>query len=485
MRSLLLLLLPALAFADTASLRKAVTGNRDQWVGRKRDFAKFPVLDAEGRASLGKEGDFSSEFVLGCYNPIAEAKADKAKLVEGLKKLQSWAAGNRKDADALLATMDALVAEAEAGRPLTLAADGDDELSVAARGAGKAEGLPAYLGALRRWRSLDQWRAITLQWLEEDAKRGQAYLDAHPDLPANSTSAIFIAGGEHIVRSKLEVEALQRLAEDLLKSDAAEKAASKRGPWALPPSLRDAWERLASETGDKEVTALLETALEDRWHNATVAHQLWKYDAAKAIPQIGKVLKAWKARGGSDILGLLEVFHARQGTVFGDFNAADRFMEKLLAFDAAGERPEVFKRAVQTVGGWYSGMTYKHAATIAKCFEEKHADCFNCGNMVAALMANQGFDGLYPVMESFDGDSHLQTACRVGDRLVGGDGMGLAAGDFPRGYLGSGGIRLVVLWFRTVDGWVDGQILDVGKRELTKRVVPYYGQKEETAEVLK
>ncbi|MCE9581355.1 MAG: hypothetical protein K8T20_02440 [Planctomycetes bacterium] len=485
MKTLLLALLPALAFADSAALRKAVVENREQWVGKKRDFAKFPVLDADGKSVLGKEGDFSSEFVENGFNPIAGAKLDKAKLVEGFKKLQSWAAGERKAAEALLKTMDALVAEAEAGKPLSLSSDGDDELSVAARGAGTADGLAEYLGVLRRWRSIDQWRAMTLQWLEEDGKRGQAYLAAHPDLPGNSTSAIFVAGGEHVVRSKLEIQSLQRLAEDLLKTDAAEKTASKRAPHGLPPSLRDAWDKLVAAAGDKDLTALLEKALEDRWHNATVAHQLWKYESAKAIPQIAGALKQWKTRGGTDILGLLEVFHARQGTVFGDFNAADRFMEKLTTFDTTGERAEIFKRAQQTVGQWYSGMSYKHALTVAKCFEEKHADCFNCGNMVAALMGNQGFDGLYPIMESFDGDSHLQTACRIGDRFVGGDGMGMGAGDFPRGYAGSGGIRLVVLWFRTVDGWVDAQILDVGKGELTKRVVPYYGQAEEKTEAVK
>lgn len=485
MKVLLLFLLPALAFADSAALRKSVVDQREQWVGKKRDFVKFPVLDADGKAVFGKEGDFASEFIENAFNPVAGAKLDKAKLVEGFKKCQSWAAGQRKAADALLKAMDALVTEAEGGKPLSLSADGDDELSVAARGAGTADGLAEYLGVLRRWRSLDQWRSMTLQWLEEDGKRGLAYLDAHPDLPGNSTSAIFVSGGEHIVRAKLEIQSLQRLAEDLLKSDAAEKTASKKSPHGIPPSLRDAWDRLATETADKDVTALLEQGLENRWHNATIAHQLWKYDSAKAIPQIAKSIKAWKALGGADIVGLLEVFHARQGTVFGDFSAADRFMEKVATFESSGERDAVFKRAQQQVGQWYSGMSYKHSLTLAKVFETRQADCFNCGNMVAALMGNQGFDGLYPIMESFDGDSHLQTACKIGDRYIGGDGMGMGAGDFPKGYAGSGGIRLVVLWFRTVDGWVDAQILDVGKGELTKRVVPYYGQAEEKTEAVK
>ena len=493
MRTLFLLLLPSLALADTASLRKTLAECREQWVGKKKEFVKFPALDGEGRTSMGKEGDFLSLFVTDCYNPVAEAKADKAKLVAALKKLAGWAGGQRKGADALLVSLDALVAEAEGweadpGTVPALSMEGEDELAAAARGltaAGKGGGrdaaLAEYLGVLRRWRSLAQWRATMLRWLEEDGKRGPAYFEAHPDLPG-TTSVIFIAGGEHIIRAKGDIAALQRLAEDLLKCDAAEKAAAKRGPHSLPPALRGAWDKLAAEAGDAELMKILEDALDDRWHNATIAHQLWKYEAAKAIPQIGKALKAWRARGGKSSIGLLEVLHSRQGTVFGDFSAMDRFQEKVAAFDGSGERAEVFRRAVDTVRSWYSGMTYKHSQTIAKCFETKQADCFNCGNMVAALMANQGFDGLYPIMESFDGDSHLQNACLIGDRFVGGDGMGLAAGEFPKGYVGSGGIRLVVLWFRTVDGWVDAQILDVGKGELTKRVVPYYGQEEEKTE---
>lgn len=479
-------LLAAPALAGPPGTADFVARNRDAWLARKK--APAPALDHQGRMAIGRDGDLISAFVE-ATNPVAAAGGERAKLRDALRALRAWAAARRETADRLAADAEALLEEALSWKGAVpparagLVSDGDDELSVASRQLAPPRGAPpagaadAWAGVLRRWRSVDAWLALMLRWIEEDCDRALADEQRHRDaLPADA-SILFLAGGEHVIRAKTDIAALQRLAEDLLRCDPAERGALKSAPHALPPSLDGSWGRILKACGEPEVEALLVAALEDRWDGAAVAHQVWKYSGASAENRIGAVLKAWHGRGGGGAGGLLEVLHYRQGSVFCSPDASDRFQEAFAAFEPPADRGEAFAAAQEVVSGWVDDWTYEHQDTLAECFANRKYDCFNVGSALACLLANRGFDGIYPVMQVSE-RRHVQTAMRVGERLVIRDGAGPGGESWPAGWV-SGGMRLGILWRRTVDSWVDAEILDCGAKTLTRRRVPYAGVAEE------
>jgi len=65
------------------------------------------------------------------------------------------------------------------------------------------------------------------------------------------------------------------------------------------------------------------------------------------------------------------------------------------------------------------------------------------------------------------------------------DGAAGGAGSGPGNYVKDSYTRMGILWMRTVDSWVDAEVVDCGRQVLTKRYLPYYGRDQETTEPLK
>lgn len=479
------------ARADGDGLQRLVADHRAQWAGSKKEFSRNPAVDNEGRLAVGADAGFSGEFI-DASNPASAAQFDRPKLRAALKSLGEWAARERKEADALLERTETALAGAEAwaADPAAFSFEGEDEAAFVFRALAderKKSAVPgladACAGVFRRWRTLDAWRSLLLRWIEEDCARALAYEAAHPDLP-NETSILFVPGGEHIVRVRMDIASLQRLAEDLLRVEPAERAPLKSAPHALPPSLEADWAALLKALENAELRTTLESALDDRWNGAVVAHQLWKYSKAKAVAKLAGVLNAWRRGGGKDVLGMLEVMAYRQGSVFTSVDAGDRFRAEVSEFDAGGTRVQALHRAQAQVQQWNDAWTYGHEETLAECFAKKRADCFNVGTLLACLLANQGVDGLYPVMRVGD-YRHVQTALRVDRKLAITDGAVPESGEWPAKYAAEPGTRMGILWMRTVDSWVDAEVVDCGKKVLERRCLPYYGRDEATTEDLK
>ncbi len=536
LRSLLpLALLAAAAAACAEDAISLYSRHKAYYCNRKDVSVKTRAVQPSGEMVLSSGGDLMTEFVREVYNKLAELKDTPAalRILPGLRawaerrarRVQELEAACAKECESLekaIATLDQAgdIPRTELRRWLDLETKAAkmercdlaallEGLAAAARGSGAASTaltrrwLLELEGFFSRLRDADRWTALQLDWVQRQVTLAEQDLKAHPEF-AWRRGLEDLPGAEGLMVRRRDFAALQRIVEDqvlLERVDTVEfgRPETEDSVRSLTPGLRPAWRKLIELLGDaRPAVELLKRSLMTPYDQLYVEHQLFKYAVVGAAGEIGWLAPlaaslrnwarlhedAWDGEDGRR--GLLEALHFRQGCVHTAHVAGNRFIPPMMEDleGLQGDPSEAARDAQGRVHRILSGMRYGGTASLAESFEKKTADCFRDTEMAATLLANAGWDGLYPLMWRTDGNGHLINAMRLDGRIVTWDcymSSGGRRAEFPRDFRGYPAHH-VALWYRALDTWIEADILLVREDRIVRHPIPYYGRTGETVD---
>lgn len=492
--------------AKLSDLVRAVHGQRLLYLGRKDPDRHPECLTRDGKVLVTKEGDLYSEFIERFYNPFVTLTSERARARKLLEEFRTWVGRLRQSMvrqhqaleEARAASSQPARNWAETASTLPGAVGTIGKSSVQALHATKepdrAETLDAWTLELKcvldTFSGVNRWMIQMTEWLEEDADLAVRYLQSHPEFSCERGIAD-LPGGEAILNWRKDLGALQRWMEEAFSKRWFGKR-PRQGDSArwLPPSVRPFFVELRSQLGNGMASNLLDEALQDPPDRMYLAHQFWKY----ADPEIARTLAESLRRWEKSVTGLsaatpegrrtlreqlLGVLHYRQGAVHTGWSATERFLPELVR----ASLPEVlapedaFRQTHQKTQELLTGMEYAGTRDLAESFRERKADCFRTSQMAGCLLANAGYGEVYPLMTTWDAKGHLVTAFGAEELVVRDCGQPLTREKqrrFPRDFL-DGGFVQVSRWVRTVDSWIDADVLVPAERKLYRKAVPYAG----------